>query len=54
MTMAQVLYRRALPSDYGAIVELNAANYIANLGDDERADGFLSAAFTLKQIAAMA
>jgi predicted GNAT superfamily acetyltransferase len=47
-------YRRALPRDYPAIVQLNAANFIANLSAHERADGFLSALFTLEQTAAMA
>jgi predicted GNAT superfamily acetyltransferase len=47
-------YRRALAQDYPAIVQLNAANFIANLSEDERADGFLSAVFTLEQTAAMA
>lgn len=54
MTTTNVIYRRALPQDYPAIVRLNAANFIANLADAERADGFLSAIFTLEQTAAMA
>jgi len=49
-----ITYRRAIPADYGAIVRLNAANFIANLAEDERRDGFLSAVFTLEQTAAMA
>jgi predicted GNAT superfamily acetyltransferase len=52
--MAMVQYRRALPDDYPAIVRLNAANFIANLEEQERADGFLSAVFTMEQTAAMA
>ena len=48
------MYRRALKRDYGSIVRLNAANFIANLSGHERADGFLSALFTLEQTAAMA
>jgi predicted GNAT superfamily acetyltransferase len=52
--MSDIEYRRALPPDYPAIVRLNAANFIANLSQDERADGFLSALFTLAQTAAMA
>lgn len=47
-------YRRARPEDYGAIVELNEANFTANLAADERDDGFLSAVFSLEQTAAMA
>jgi predicted GNAT superfamily acetyltransferase len=54
MIIAGVEYRRALPADYSAIVRLNSANFIANLSENERKDGFLSAVFTLKQIAAMA
>ncbi len=54
MTISQIFYRRALPQDYPAIVRLNAANFIANLADHERAEGFLSAVFTLNQTAAMA
>jgi len=49
-----VTYRRAIAADYGAIVRLNAANFIANLSEEERRDGFLSAVFTLEQTAAMA
>ena len=54
MTTSAVEYRRALPQDYPAIVQLNSANFIANLSEDERTDGFLSAVFTLDQTAAMA
>ncbi|MBM4296825.1 MAG: hypothetical protein FJ143_03705 [Deltaproteobacteria bacterium] len=54
MTIASVTYRLALPQDYQAIVSLNAANFIANLSAPERADGFLSAVFTMTQIGAMA
>ena len=35
-------------------MRLNAANFIANLSEEERRDGFLSAVFTLEQTAAMA
>lgn len=54
MTITSIEYRRALACDYEAIVQLNSANYIANLSEDERKDGFLSAVFTLEQTAAMA
>ena len=37
-----------------AIVQLNAANFIANLSEEELRDGFLSALFTMAQTAAMA
>jgi predicted GNAT superfamily acetyltransferase len=49
-----IVYRGATPADYPAIVQLNTVNFIANLSDDERRDGFLSAVFTLAQTAAMA
>ena len=52
--MSNVTFRQARPDDYAAIVRLNAANFIANLSEDERRDGFLSAVFTLEQTAAMA
>jgi predicted GNAT superfamily acetyltransferase len=52
--MSSVIFRRAEPQDYPAIVRLNAANFIANLSEEERRDGFLSAVFTLEQTAAMA
>jgi hypothetical protein len=49
-----VQYRRAIPTDYPEIVRLNEANFIANLTEEEREDGFLSAIFTEQQVAAMA
>jgi len=52
--MSNVSFRQARPEDYAAIVRLNAANFIANLSEEERRDGFLSAVFTLEQTAAMA
>lgn len=52
--MKNVIYRRALPPDYPAIIRLNSANFVANLAEAERHDGFLSALFTLEQTAAMA
>jgi predicted GNAT superfamily acetyltransferase len=54
MSIDRVEYRRAASQDYSAIVQLNAANFFANLNESERADGFLSALFTAEQIAAMA
>jgi predicted GNAT superfamily acetyltransferase len=42
-------YRRATGTDYDQILELQAANYIAHLSDDERRQGFLSAQFTPEQ-----
>jgi len=47
LTMTNLMYRRALKQDYGSIVRLNAANFIANLSVHERADGFLSGVVAL-------
>jgi predicted GNAT superfamily acetyltransferase len=52
--VASIVFRRAVATDYPAIVQLNVANFIANLSEDEQRDGFLSAVFTLEQTAAMA
>lgn len=46
--------RKALSEDYSGISELAAANYVENLSSTDRHRGFLSATFTLQQIAAMA
>jgi len=51
---SEFVFRRAVPEDCAAILRLQSANYIANLSDEERKDGFLSAQFTLEQTAAMA
>ena len=53
-TMRGIEYRRAGPEDYFSIVRLQRANYIGNLTEEERREGFLSAEFTLEQIAAIA
>jgi predicted GNAT superfamily acetyltransferase len=42
-------YRRATPADYDQILALQSANYIANLSEEERKEGFLSAQFTPEQ-----
>ena len=47
-------YRRAGPEDYAEIVRLQRASYIANLTEEERREGFLSAEFSLEQVAAIA
>ncbi len=47
--MSSIEYRRAKPEDYPAILHLQSANFIANLGEQERRQGFLSAQFTLEQ-----
>jgi hypothetical protein len=48
------VYRRARPEDYPSILRLQAADYIDNLTEEQRKEGFLSAKFTLEQIAAVA
>ena len=52
--MGDVSYRRALPGDYAAILNLQSENYIANLSAHERQQGFLSAQFTPEQTAQIA
>jgi predicted GNAT superfamily acetyltransferase len=47
-------FRRAKPEDYSAILKLQAANYVANLSDHQRREGFLSAEFTREQVTKMA
>lgn len=53
-TVAGFEYRCARRKDYDSIVRLQAANYIENLTDEERVEGFLSAQFSSEQIAAIA
>ena len=52
--MSKIQYRRAKPDDYTAILDLQSANYIANLSEEEREQGFLSAQFTPEQTAQIA
>ncbi|HKY08142.1 MAG TPA: N-acetyltransferase [Candidatus Binatia bacterium] len=52
--MSSVVYRRAEPKDYPAILALQSANFISNLKEDERQQGFLSAQFTAEQTAQIA
>jgi hypothetical protein len=52
--MSDVSYRRASPGDYAAILNLQSANYIANLSAHEREQGFLSGQFTPEQTAQIA
>lgn len=47
-------FRRAKPAEYSAILKLQAANYMANMSEDERKEGFLSAEFTPEQVSEMA
>jgi hypothetical protein len=48
-----MVIRRATPADSAAICALAAANYEQNLSPDDRQQGFLSATFTLPQVADM-
>ena len=52
--ISTVQYRRAKPGDYPAILDLQNANYIANLSAEERKQGFLSARFSPEQTARIA
>ena len=52
--VSKIQYRRAKPDDYSAILDLQCANYIANLSEEERKGGFLSAQFTPEQTAQIA
>lgn len=52
--MSSIEYRRAKPQDYPAILALQSANFIANLTEEERNQGFLSAQFTVRQTAQIA
>jgi len=49
-----VEFRRAGSPDYEGILRLQAANYVVNLSEAERREGFLSAEFSREQVAAMA
>jgi hypothetical protein len=42
-TMGDLAYRRARPEDYSSVIRLQTANYIDNLTEAERKEGFLSA-----------
>lgn len=53
-SMSLIEYRRARPEDYPAILDLQSANFIANLTEEERKEGFLSAQFTPEQTAQIA
>ena len=52
--MRGIEYRRAGREHYAGIVRLQRANYIGNLSAEERREGFLSAEFSLEQVAAIA
>jgi len=52
--VSKIQYRRAKVDDYTAILDLQSANYFANLSEEEREQGFLSAQFTAEQTAQIA
>jgi len=52
--MASFVFRRARPPDYPAILRLQSENFIANLSEEERTEGFLSAEFSREQVAKLA
>jgi predicted GNAT superfamily acetyltransferase len=52
--LSEPVFRRALPEDYATILQLQSVNFIANLSDEKRKEGFLSAQFTLEQTAQIA
>jgi predicted GNAT superfamily acetyltransferase len=52
--MASWVFRRAKPGDYSVILRLQRANFVGNLSEEERREGFLSAEFSLEQVAEMA
>ena len=52
--MASVVFRRAQPQDYSAILRLQSDNFIANLSEEDRKEGFLSAEFSREQVAKLA
>jgi len=52
--MSLIEFRRAEAIDYPQILRLQSANYIANLSEEERKEGFLSAQFTSEQTAQIA
>jgi hypothetical protein len=52
--MPDVQFRRAEPRDFPAILAIQSANYVGNLSQEERGEGFLSAEFTPEQVAEMA
>jgi predicted GNAT superfamily acetyltransferase len=52
--MGSIVFRRAGPQDYSAILRLQSENFIGNLAPEERKEGFLSAEFTPRQVAELA
>ncbi|HEY7316961.1 MAG TPA: N-acetyltransferase [Candidatus Binatia bacterium] len=52
--MASVIFRRAQPRDYSDILRLQSENFIGNLAEEQRSEGFLSAEFSPIQVAKLA
>ena len=52
--LANASYRRAAAGDYARILELQSANFVANLTEAQRQQGFLSAQFSAEQTARIA
>jgi hypothetical protein len=52
--MASLAFRRAEAGDYPGVLRLQSENFIANLSEEERKEGFLSAEFSPEQVARMA
>ena len=52
--MASVVFRRAQPRDYSAILRLQSENFIGNLAEEQQDEGFLSAEFSREQVAKLA
>ncbi len=52
--MSPVEFRRAMPKDIPAILQLQKANFVGNLSAQNRQGGFLSAEFSPQQISEMA
>ncbi|HZD41876.1 MAG TPA: hypothetical protein VE131_14225, partial [Terriglobales bacterium] len=52
--MAGFFFRRAISRDYPTILRLQSENLITNLSEEERKEGFLSAEFSLEQVASIA
>ena len=49
-----VEFRRSRPEDYPEVLALQSANFIGNLSEEDRKEGFLSAQFTAEQTARIA
>ena len=54
VTASELLFRRALDQDIPGVCELLKANYVGNLSESQRKDGFLSIDFDADQIKEMA